>query len=160
MASHPENCLSWPEMNDLEICTHRLVLPVDANHYGTLYAGALLRIALEAAYASAYRLVGKDANLVLRRVLNLECYYPVPVGTVIEIRGTCLYAQRAHLIIGLRGTPLADHDRPWMDGLMEFVQVDHDGRPQPFTEPPTTESPGEPRWQPLHERMTRLLAVR
>ena len=34
--------------------THRLILPVDANHHGTLYAGSLLRIALEAAYATAF----------------------------------------------------------------------------------------------------------
>ena len=147
-------------MNELEICTHRLVLPADANHYGTLYAGALLRIALEAAYAAAYRLVGKEANLVLRRVLNLECYCPVPVGTVVEIRGTCLHTQRAYLVIGLLGTPLAGQDRPWMDGLMGFVQVDHDGRPTPFAQPPQTESPADPRWQQLHQRMTPLLHMR
>ena len=32
-----------------ETTTHRLVLPADANHYGTLYAGSLLKYALEAA---------------------------------------------------------------------------------------------------------------
>jgi acyl-CoA hydrolase len=37
-----------------ETTAHRLVLPADANHYGTLYAGSLLKYALEAAYAAAY----------------------------------------------------------------------------------------------------------
>ena len=59
---------------------HRLVLPTDANHHGTLYAGSLLRLALEAGYATGWRHAGTQANLVLRRVLNLECLRPVPVG--------------------------------------------------------------------------------
>ncbi len=77
---------------------HRLVLPTDANHHGTLYAGSLLRLALEAGYATAWRYVGTEANLVLRRVVNLECLRPVPVGTVICISGTVLYRSQAYLV--------------------------------------------------------------
>ena len=40
----------------------RLILPTDANHHGTLYAGSLLRLALEASYATAWRHVGRQAN--------------------------------------------------------------------------------------------------
>jgi hypothetical protein len=72
---------------------HRLILPADSNHHGTLYAGSLLRLALEAGYATAWRHVGPQANLVLRRVLNLECLRPVPVGTVIEIEGAVLHGR-------------------------------------------------------------------
>jgi hypothetical protein len=43
---------------------HRLILPADANRHGTLYAGTLLRLALEAGYAAAWKHVGTDANLV------------------------------------------------------------------------------------------------
>ena len=57
--------------------THRLILPRDANHHGTLYAGSLLALVLEAGYATAYRAVGQSANLVLKRVLDLRCYEPV-----------------------------------------------------------------------------------
>ena len=80
--------------------TYRLVLPTDANHHGTLYAGSLLRLTLEAAYATAWRHVGNEANLVLRRVLNLECLRPVPVGTVIEIEGTVLHRTQVYLVAG------------------------------------------------------------
>ena len=86
--------------------THRLVLPTDANHHGTLYAGSLLRIALEAAYATAFRAIGEDANLLLRRVLNLECYRQVPVGSMIEIRGLPLHVTRAYMVVGMIGSPL------------------------------------------------------
>ena len=64
---------------DLETLTHRLVLPRDANHHGTLYAGVLLALALEAGYATAYRAAGASANLVLKRVLDLRCYEPLPL---------------------------------------------------------------------------------
>ena len=51
---------------DAETLTHRLVLPRDANHHGTLYAGVLLSLALEAGYATAFRAAGLNANLVLK----------------------------------------------------------------------------------------------
>ena len=79
-------------MSDRVTSTHRLVLPADTNHHDTLYAGSLLRIALEAAYVTAVQTVGSDANFLLRRVLSLECYRPVPVGTMVEIQGGVLHA--------------------------------------------------------------------
>ena len=81
---------------------HRLILPADSNHHGTLYAGSLLRLALS---RLRHRLadVGTQANLVLRRVLNLECLCPVPVGRVIEIEGAVLHRRQAYLVTGLIG---------------------------------------------------------
>jgi acyl-CoA thioesterase YciA len=139
--------------------THRLILPVDANHHGTLYAGSLLRIALEAAYATAFRAIGDDANLLLRRVLNLECYRPVPVGSMVEIRGLPLHVTRAYLIVGIIGSPLAGSTNPWMDGLMGFVQVDGHGRLSELPEDISIAEPGA-EWDPLRERMRRLLRIR
>lgn len=118
-----------------------------------------MRIALEAAYATAFRTIGQDANLLLRRVLNLECYRPVQVGSMIEIRGQPLHLTRAYLVVGIIGPALPGQIGPWMDGLMGFVQVDREGR--------LTEFPAEielPRvtseWDPLQQRMQRLLRVR
>ena len=146
-------------MNDQVTYTHRLVLPADTNHHHTLYAGSLLRIALEAAYATSFRTVGNGANLLLRRVLSLECYRPVPVGSMVEICGAALHLTRAYLVVGLIGSPLEEHTGPWMDGLMGFVQVDFDGQPAPFPEEMTNPiANGD--WQPLRERMEKLLRVR
>jgi acyl-CoA thioesterase YciA len=141
-------------------CTHRLVLPADTNHHGTLYAGSLLRIALEAAYVTAHRAVGSGANLLLRRVLSLECYRPVPVGSMIEIRGVPLHLTRAYLVVGLVGVPLAEQDGPWMDALLGFVQVDADGQPAPFPSELTATTPADGEWHDLAERMEKLLRVR
>ena len=146
---------------DHETLTHRLILPRDANHYGTLYAGMLLSLALEAAYATAYRAAGESANLVLKRVLDLRCFEPVAVGRVIEIRGREIHRARAMLIIGLQGTPLHGHDGPWMDGLMQFVQVDAAGRPEALEgEPPADLPELSPPWDALRSRSRRLLSIR
>jgi acyl-CoA thioesterase YciA len=144
-----------------ETLTHRLVLPRDANHHGTIYAGVLLSLALEAAYATAYRAVGTSANLVLKRVLDLRCYEPVPVGSVVELRGAEVVRARAHVVVGIFGAPLNASAGPWMDALMQFVQVDAAGRPEPIApeaDPGTLAN--EPPWSELHRRSERLLAIR
>ena len=144
-----------------ETLTHRLILPRDANHYGTLFAGGLLSLALEAAYASAYRIIGPSANLVLKRVLDVRCYEPVKVGRVIEIRGREIHRARAMVVIGLYGSPLPGRSKPWMDGLMQFVQVDDRGHPIPIEGmEPETPSPLPTPWPPYFDRTLRLLAVR
>jgi acyl-CoA thioesterase YciA len=140
---------------------HRLILPADANHKGTLYAGSLLRVALEASYATAFKHVGPQANLVLRRVLNLECLRPVPVGTVIEIEGTVLHRTQAYLVTGLLGTPLEEGQGPWLEALFGFAQVDEGGKPDAL---PEGAGPGivpdSDSWRRLGERLKKLRHLR
>ncbi|WP_337177086.1 acyl-CoA hydrolase [Paludisphaera sp.] len=144
-----------------ETLTHRLVLPRDANHHGTLYAGTLLSLALEAGYSSAYRAAGLDANLVLKRVLDLRCYVPVPIGRVVQIRGRQIHRGAAQIVVALWGTPLGNQKDPWMDGLMQFVHVAPDGSPEPLADDPADipEALAQP-WARLHERARKLLHVR
>ena len=146
---------------DEEILTHRLILPRDANHYGTLYAGALLSLALEAGYATAFRSAGAGANLVLKRVLDIRCYEPVPVGQVVAIRGREVHRARAQVVIALYGSPLNGRNIPWMDALMQFVQVDEQGRPEPLEMEPAEEPPDmPPPWDNLRDRSRKLLSIR
>ena len=135
-----------------ETTTHRLVLPADANHYGTLYAGSLLKYGLEAAYAAATRGVGSESNLMLRRVLSVECRRTVPVGTLVEIKGAILQVRRCHIVVGVVGMPLTDGDLPWMDGLFGFVQVDQKGLPVELPENIQTASKMA-FWSPLTKRL-------
>jgi len=147
---------------DPETLTHRLILPRDANHHGTLYAGSMLMLALEAGYATAYRSVGRSANLVLKRVLDLRCFEPVSIGRVVEIRGIEVYRARAHVVVGLMGTPLTDRVKPWMDSLMQFVQVNETGSPEPILGGPEGDALMElpTIWLPLRDRARKLLAIR
>jgi acyl-CoA hydrolase len=140
---------------------HRLILPTDANHHGTLYAGSLLRLALEAGYGAAWRHAGTRANFLLRRVLNLECLRPVPVGTVIEIQSAVLHRAQAYLVTGLLGTPLSPGEGPWLEALFGFAQVDETGRPDSLPEDAgPAETPEDPAWHRLVERLHKLLHLR
>ena len=146
---------------DAETLTHRLVLPRDANHHGTLYAGVLLSLALEAGYATAFRAAGLNANLVLKRVLDIRCYEPVPVGQVVQIRGREVHRARAQIIVALYGTFQVDQTSAWMDGIMQFVQVDPDGRPEPLDDEPDDEPLElEVPWSVLRDRARKLLHIR
>jgi acyl-CoA thioesterase YciA len=101
------------------------------------------------------------ANLVLKRVLDLRCYEPVPVGQVVEIRGREVHRARAQVVVALWGSPLNGRDVPWLDALMQFVQIDETGRPEPLDDEPS-ETPidlGEP-WSALRDRGLRLLSIR
>src|SRR3954451_19590522 len=143
-----------------ETLTHRLILPRDANHHGTLYAGVLLALALEATYAAAYRAAGLNANLVLKRVLDLRCFMPVPIGRVVEIRGREVHRARAQVVVALHGSPLTpERSTPWMDGAMQFVQVGETGRPEPLEGRPADPAAAGlmPPWGPLRDRAVRLL---
>ncbi len=146
---------------DVETTMHRLVLPRDANHHGTLYAGVLLSMALEAGYAAAYRAAGLNANLVLKRVLDLRCHEPVAIGRVVEIRGREVFRARAQIVVALHGTPLYAQSSPWLDALMQFVQVDDRGRPDALAELESNDAEVlEPPWENLRERALKLLAIR
>ena len=150
-----------PNAYEDETLTHRLILPRDSNHHGTLYAGVLLSLSLEAGYATAFRAARLNANLVLKRVLDLRCYEPVSVGRVIQIRGRELHRARAQIVVGLWGSPLDDASSPWMDGLMQFVQVDGTGRPEPLDDEPDDEPLPLPLpWSTLRERARKLLHIR
>jgi acyl-CoA hydrolase len=141
--------------------SHKLILPSDANHHGTLYAGAMLRYVLEAGYATAWKHVGRDANLVLRRVLNMECLRPVPVGVVAEIQGAVLHRATAYVVCGLVGTPLNPGDGPWVEALLGFAQVGEDGKLAHLPEElPPVEPPAGDAWDRLAGRLGRLLRAR
>jgi len=141
--------------------SHKLVLPADANHHGTLYAGAMLRFVLEAGYATAWKHIGPDANLVLRRVLNMECLRPVPVGVVVEIQGAVLHRTAAYLVCGLVGTPLGPDQGPWVEALLGFAQVTEDGKLAHFPQDlPDIEHPEGEIWDRLADRMKKLRRLR
>jgi hypothetical protein len=98
---------------------------------------------------------------VLRRVLNLECLRPVPVGTVIEIEGAVLHRAQAYLLTGLVGTPLKPGEGPWLEALLGFAQVDEAGRPDGLPEGAGPAGvPDSDAWRRLDERLHKPLHLR
>ena len=98
---------------------------------------------------------------MLRRVLNVECLRPVPVGSVVEIRGAVLHRAQAYLVTGLLGVPLAEGEGPWLEALFGFAQVDEAGRADALPEGAgPAEVPEGEAWRRLGERLQRLLHLR
>ncbi len=155
-----EGVLHLSQTDPIEVLTHQLILPSDTNHHGTLYAGELLKLALQAAYATAYRSIGSEANLVLARVLDIRCCRPVPVGTVVEIRGTTVHRARAHVVVGLIGSPFDKVETRWMDGLMQFAQINKEGRPAAIPESFNLVPHSDPLWIELRDRAVAHLQIR
>lgn len=141
--------------------SHKLILPADANHHGTLYAGSMLRMTLEAGYATAWKHIGPRANLVLRRVINMECLKPVPVGVVVEIQGAVLHRTAAYLVCGLIGMPIEHGQGEWMEALLGFAQVDEHGKLDHFPEEAvSTAIPRGEMWTRLEGRLKKLIRMR
>jgi hypothetical protein len=112
-------------------------------------------------YATAWRHVGTRANLVLRRVLNVECLRPVPVGAVVEIQGAVLHRAQVYLVTGLLGVPLVEGQGPWLEALLGFAQVDEAGQADALPEGAgPAEVPEGEAWRRLAERLQKLLPLR
>ena len=80
---------------------------------------------------------------------------------MIQIRGREIHRARAQIVVGLRGSSPEDAASPWMDALMQFVQVDATGRPEPLDEEPDDEPmPLPPPWSALRDRARKLLHIR
>ena len=65
------------------------------------------------------------------------------------------------MVVALYGTPLPGRSSPWLDAMMQFVQVGDSGRPEPLEGEPTA-PPADllPPWLALRDRAIRLLAIR
>ena len=149
------------QASDAEILTHHLVLPRDANHHGTLYAGVLVSLALEAGYATAFRAAGLNANSCLEKGAGSSVLRTGPgrkrgpdPGKG-NSPGSCPDRRRSSGIIPVRSGFA-------LDGQSDAVRPGRRRRPsraageEPEDEPSTSISP----WSPLRERALKLLHIR
>ncbi len=71
------------------------------------------------------------------------------------------FIERAQIVVALFGSAATEQDSPWMDGLMQFVQVDAGGRPEPLEDEPVEDGVVLlPPWTALRERARKLLQIR
>ena len=74
-----------------------LVLPAQANHYGTLFAGQALSMLAQAAFTAASR--HARSNVVLAGVENLRFTAPVPVGNLFIMAARVISAGRSSMVV-------------------------------------------------------------
>ena len=111
-----------------------LVLPAQANHYGTLFAGQALSMLAQAAFTAASR--HARANVVLAGVENLRFTAPVPVGNLFIITARVISAGRSSMMVEVtasREDPQTGARAPVAQGQFQMVAVNEHGRPKKIT---------------------------
>ena len=111
-----------------------LVLPAQANHYGTLFAGQALSMLAHAAFTAASR--HARANVVLAGVTELRFIAPVPVGNLFVISARVISAGRSSMVVEViarHEDPQTGARAPVAQGQFQMVAVNEHGRPQKIT---------------------------
>ncbi|MGJ7530186.1 acyl-CoA thioesterase [Variovorax sp. GB1P17] len=106
-----------------------LVLPVHANHRGTLFAGQGLQLMTKAAFLAARGLAQRE--VVMAGVTSVSFLSPVPVGHQLILRGWVSRIGRCSMTVcvtGLADTPGAPTEEV-LKGVFEMVAVNAAGRP-------------------------------
>jgi len=121
--------------------TRELVLPANANHYGTLFAGQALQLMAKAAFLAARG--AAQADVVMARVTGVDFLSPVPVGRQLCLRAWVSRIGRCSMTVCVSG--VADQPRvpaeEVLKGVFEMVAVDQVGRPVPIESPSRVPSP-------------------
>ncbi|SDZ15086.1 Acyl-CoA hydrolase [Variovorax sp. YR266] len=106
-----------------------LVLPVHANHRGTLFAGQGLQLMSKAAFLAARGLAQRE--VVMAEVTSVSFLSPVPVGYQLVLRGWVSRIGRCSMTVcvtGLADVPGVPAEEV-LKGVFEMVAVDAAGRP-------------------------------
>lgn len=112
--------------------THDVILPAQANHRGTLFAGHGLQAMARAAWLAAQAAAGRD--VVMAAVTGVQFIAPVAVGQVLTLRAWASRIGRSSLTVcvsGLAQAPGAAAQEV-LKGVFEMVAVDAHGRPAPI----------------------------
>lgn len=110
-----------------------MVFPEQANHYGTLFAGAALSMMAKAAYVTASRYSGR--KIVLAGSDKINFGDPVPVGDALCLTGNVIRKGRSSMtveVVAESENLLTGARRPAITGRFEMVAVGCDGRPTPI----------------------------
>ncbi len=135
-----------------ELVLTELVLPEQANHYGTLFGPNALALLGKAAFLVATRYTRQ--SIVMAAAKAIEFVQPVPVGAVLKIHSRVVRTGRSSLtarVIACFDTAPGVRADEVLRGDFEMVAVDAQGRPTPLT-------PVQPAL-PLHLAATTLLAA-
>jgi len=106
-----------------------LVLPVHANHRGTLFAGQGLQLMSKAAFLAARDLSQRE--VVMAGVTSVAFLAPVPVGYQLILRGWVSRIGRCSMTVcvtGIADVPGVPAEEV-LKGVFEMVAVNAAGRP-------------------------------
>jgi len=82
-------------VSESETILSEVMMPVDANHYGSVHGGTILKLADEAALVAAVRHARKNVVLASMDHILFEC--PVNIGDILTIRARLCYVGRSSM---------------------------------------------------------------
>jgi acyl-CoA hydrolase len=137
-AEAPACAKRLPARNELEIA--ELILPQQANHYGTLFGPNALALLGKAAFLVAARFTRQ--SVVMAAARQIDFLAPIPVGSLVNVHARVTRVGRTSLSVQVVATfDCAPGTRPdeVLRAEFEMVTVDELGRPCPVAPPPVTQ---------------------
>lgn len=119
--------------NQAEARFLEVVLPEQANHYGTLYGANALQIMGKAAFVCASR--HARCAVVMAKADSIEFIRPIRIGAIIDIRAQVVFQGRSSMTVVVEivpDYPGAPETTPSIVGRFMMVAVDRDGVPMPI----------------------------
>ncbi len=110
-----------------------VVLPEQANHYGTLYGPNALHMMGKAAFVCATR--HARCPVVMAKADAIEFSRPIPLGSIIETRAHVAFQGRSSMTVIVEIVPetaVGGDAGPAITGRFMMVAVDGDGKPVPI----------------------------
>ncbi|MDO5622888.1 MAG: acyl-CoA thioesterase [Paracoccus sp. (in: a-proteobacteria)] len=111
-----------------------MILPDQANHYGTLFGGRGLSLMTRAAFVAASRHARRKVVLAACHEARFDA--PVPMGSLFVLSASVTSVGRSSMKVRVSGTcerPEQGSSSPVAQATFTMVAVDDDGRPVPVS---------------------------
>lgn len=110
-----------------------VVLPEQANHYGTLYGANALQMMGKAAFVCATR--HARCAVVMAKADNIEFARPIHIGSIVDIRAQVVFQGQSSMTVIVEIMPEqlgVEAKTPAITGHFMMVAVDGSGIPMPI----------------------------
>ena len=106
-----------------------LVLPVLANHHGTLFAGQGLQLMAKVAFMAARSRA--NCEVVMAGASAIQFLLPIPIGYVLTLRAQVVRVGRSSMTVQVHGSAekTGTHAVEVLNGAFEMVAIDAQSRP-------------------------------
>ncbi len=104
--------------------------PADANFFGVIHGGVILKLIDEAAGTCAYRFARR--RVVTAAIDRMSFHYPVQIGNLVVCKATVNWAGRTSMEIGVRVEAEDLDSGTWLhtnSAYLVFVALDDERRP-------------------------------
>jgi acyl-CoA hydrolase len=127
--------------------------PADANFFGVIHGGVILKLIDEAAGTCAYRFARR--RVVTAAIDRMSFHYPVQIGNLVVCRATVNWAGRTSVEIGVRVEAEDLDTGAWLhtnSAYLVFVALDDERRPVPVPRLIVETDAERRRWAAAEER--------